>query len=224
MFPITLLIFHFIPVLSSLSLSKNEKSVREPYQPEIAHLASPRGLVTNKPFSQTSNNGLWTPSLSPPTPPTPPTTAEVLWKSAYQSWTTWTSVIVYGTVTATITSTVPCGPAPVWVTTTQYTTLCDECRPVTTCYACGPGYTTSYGYGTSTAAPTSQQQPVTTITSGTVVYIVYGATSPAAAGQVTATNGVVQVISASGSTGPAAHLLSAGLALALLALVMVLAM
>jgi hypothetical protein len=52
-----------------------------------------------------------------------------------------------------------------------------------------------------------------------VVYIVYGATSPAVAGQVTATNGVVQIISASGSTGgPGAQGLSPGLALALPAL------
>jgi hypothetical protein len=125
-------------------------------------------------------------------------------------------MIVDGAVTAFITSTVPCaGPAapgaPVWVTTTQHTTLCDECRPVTTCYTC---------YETA-PAPTLPQ-PVTTVTSGTVVYIVYGGTSPAAAaGQLTATNGVVQVISASGSTtGPRARRLSAALALALALVVM----
>jgi hypothetical protein len=122
-------------------------------------------------------------------------------------------MLVYGTVTVTITSIVPCPTTtqpPVWVTTTQYTTECAECQPVTTCYACEP-----------TTAPTTltpHQQPVTTITSGTVVYIVYGST-PAAVGQVT-TNGVVQVISAS-STRRDADLMNAGLAMALAVLALV---
>jgi hypothetical protein len=128
-------------------------------------------------------------------------------------------MLVYGTVTVTVTSIVPCPTTtvvpPAWVTTTQYTTECDECRPVTTCYTCEPGDTTTYLYSngpTTVTAPPPQQQPVTTITSGTVVYIVYGSTA-AAAGQVT-TNGVVQVISAS-SARRSADLMNAGMATAL---------
>lgn len=135
-------------------------------------------------------------------------------------------MLVYGTVTVTVTSIVPCPTTtvvpPVWVTTTQYTTECDVCRPVTTCYTCEPGDTTTYFYGseptTVTTPPPPPQQPVTTITSGTVVYIVYGSTA-AAAGQVT-TNGVVQVISAS-TARRSADLMNAAMAtvLAVLALV-----
>ena len=128
-------------------------------------------------------------------------------------------MLVYGTVTVTITSTVPCpttAQAPVLVTTTQYTTECAECHPVTTCYACEPAYTTTTPITTIT--PTPQQHPVTTITSGTVVYIVYGST-PAAVGQVT-TNGVVQVISAS-STRRDADLMNTGMAMALAVLALV---
>lgn len=138
-------------------------------------------------------------------------------------------MLVYGTVTVTVTSTVPCTttPYPTWVTTTQYTTQCNECRPVTTCYACQPVYTTTYwnGYGTSTAVTattavsvTAPQRPVTTVTSGTVVYIVYGSTA-AAAGQVT-TNGVVQVISAGGNREKA-DLVTACLAIAMVVLALV---
>jgi hypothetical protein len=125
-------------------------------------------------------------------------------------------MLVYGTVTVTVTSTVPCPPTPVWVTTTQYTTHCDVCQPIVT---------TSYWYGystpTTTSAPvitTQQQQPVTTYTVGTVVYVVYGST-PAAVGQVT-TNGVVQIVSA-GSTREDADVVRAGMAVAVAALALV---
>jgi hypothetical protein len=55
---------------------------------------------------------------------------------------------------------------------------------------CGDPQITSDYFGYTTL---QQQQPYTTITSGTIVYVVMP--SPGAAGQVT-TNGVVQIVSA----------------------------
>ena len=64
---------------------------------------------------------------------------------------------------------------------------------------------------------TTQQQPVMTITSGTVVYVIMPSTA-AAAGQVT-TNGVVQVISAGDRED--ADLMKAGLAMVVAVLALV---
>ena len=130
-------------------------------------------------------------------------------------------MLVYGTVTVTITSTVLC-PTPVWATTTQLvetTPHCNECQPVSTIYDTWPMTTYWYGYGMPTTTywygyrmPTTMgQQPYTTITSGTIVYVFMPSTA-VAAGQV-ATNGVVVVISGAGGREKA-DLLKPGLAVA----------
>ena len=155
------------------------------------------------PFSPYSNNGQWNPS---------PTTY-------YQSWTTWTSMLVYGTATVTITSTVPC-PTPVWVTTTQLvetTPVCNECQPVSTIYDTWPTTTYWYGYSTPTTTTyipevTTAQQSYTAITSGTIVSV-FATSTTAAAGQAT-TNGVVAVISAGAGGREEAGLLKPRLAVA----------
>jgi len=128
-------------------------------------------------------------------------------------------MLVYGTVTVTITSTVPCS-TPVWVTTTQLvetTPRCNECQPVSTIYDTWPTTTYWYGYSTPTTTTyipeiTTAQQPYTAITSGTIVYVFVPSTATAA-GQVT-TNGVVAIISAGAGGREEADLLKPGLAVA----------
>jgi hypothetical protein len=116
-------------------------------------------------------------------------------------------MLVYGAVTVTITSTVPC-PTPAWVTTIQLvetTPHCNECQPVSTIYDTWP--TTTY-----IPVVTTGQQAYTTITSGATVYVFMPSTATAA-GQVT-TNGVVAVISAGAGGREEADLLKPGLAVA----------
>jgi len=129
----------------------------------------------------------------------------------YQSYTTWTSAIVYGTVTVTITSTVPCPiTSETWVTTTTYDTVCQECEETTT--SCGWGEVGCGGGGiqstTTTDCPSGYVgcngggvQPVSTVTytptpGSTVVVVIMPST--AAQAETTVVNGqtgVVQVIS-----------------------------
>ena len=128
-------------------------------------------------------------------------------------------MLVYGTVTVTVTSIVPC-PTPVWITTTQLvvtTPHCNECQPVSTIYDTWPTTTYWYGYSTPTASTyipllSAGGQPYTTVTSGTVVYIFMPSTATAV-GQVT-TTGVVAVISAGAGGREEVGLLKPGLAVA----------
>jgi hypothetical protein len=132
---------------------------------------------------------------------------------------TTTSIPVWTTTTefTTTTNCAGCQPQPRCTTTTTsacavvttcdfvddcpYNTGCEStctcltaCTPVVTCVPENddvappdPPDPTSYYYGYAT------QQPYTTITSGTIVYVVMPSSAPAA-GQV-ATNGVVQIVS-----------------------------
>jgi len=77
---------------------------------------------------------------------------------AGQSWTTWTSLYVVGTVTVTITSTVTCPTS--WTTTTQVTTttVCSICHP-----ECQWGsYTTTVCGPATTCVPVTTCTPLTT--------------------------------------------------------------
>jgi len=133
----------------------------------------------------------------------------------YPSYTTWTSCYVYGTVTITVTSTVPCDTTTwdSWTTTTTTESVCADCEPVTTYCPpdCGSVTTTECPEGEvgcngqgeySTQVEQGDPQPYSTMTyepepGSTVVVVMYPGTTTAASGQT----GVVQVISSGAEAG-----------------------